>query len=584
MHRIRQRAWFTWAFAGLLALLCGVMAVVQNRWISEISLAQQQRLQQDLQSDLNRLSREFNAELTRDCTSLLPSTSEIEELGAEKAYAAQYARWRDSHDRVFSRIALAIPKNGELVVYHLDLATAQFKPGELPAEWSQMRDRMRAREGGGRGPGPGRGFGQRDQRSDSLLIEMPRFANTQDGPGPPRPIEQEWLLAELNVEYARTVLLPELLHRYLGGGGKLDYQAEVVAAANPSHIIFQSTPGQAGKLNGSTDASVNIFDVNDPSLFRRPGDQSRRRPPGPPPDGRQQGRWRMLVRHEAGSLEAVVSRARWQNVAVSIGILLLILVTAMVLVRFSRRTQQLAELQMNFVAGISHEFRTPLTVIRTAAYNLRGRMAAKPEQVEKYGELIQEESEKLAQLVEHVLRFAATTAGHVIRAREPVAVAALIEQGLRSSRAALAGPDLVVEKNIPADLTLVLADELAMKHAVQNLVDNALKYGTEGSNWIGISAAVVHNGKAVELRVADRGPGIPLDEQEHLFDPFFRGRQAIQDQIHGTGLGLNLVKKIVEAHGGSIRVHSAPMQGTEFVLRIPSAPPELQNEFAHSPG
>jgi signal transduction histidine kinase len=76
----------------------------------------------------------------------------------------------------------------------------------------------------------------------------------------------------------------------------------------------------------------------------------------------------------------------------------------------------------------------------------------------------------------------------------------------------------------------------------------------------------------IEVRVADRGPGIPADEQRHIFDPFFRGRRAIQDQVHGTGLGLNLVKKIVEAHGGTIRVKSEPSRGTEFIVRLPALP------------
>jgi two-component system phosphate regulon sensor histidine kinase PhoR len=119
---------------------------------------------------------------------------------------------------------------------------------------------------------------------------------------------------------------------------------------------------------------------------------------------------------------------------------------------------------------------------------------------------------------------------------------------------------------------MVLADQLAIKHAFQNLVDNALKYGADGSNWIGIYASAVkdENGPAVEVRVADRGPGIPPDEQPRIFDPFFRGRRAIQDQVHGTGLGLNLVKKIVEAHGGTIRVSSELSKGTEFIVRIPA--------------
>jgi len=225
-------------------------------------------------------------------------------------------------------------------------------------------------------------------------------------------------------------------------------------------------------------------------------------------------------------------------------------------------------------------------VIRTAAFNLRGKLAARPDQVERYGALIQAESEKLTTLVEQVLDFASARAGHAIRAREPVAVETLIEEGLRSIGNALPGSNVVVEKNFEPDLPLIMADQVAMKHAVQNLVENAMKYGTEGSNWIGITASRVagRDGGAVEVRVADRGRGIPQDEQDHIFDAFFRGRRALEDQVHGTGLGLNLVKKIVEAHGGTIRVHSEPMKGAEFVFRIPAAPPELQHELAHSTG
>jgi signal transduction histidine kinase len=227
---------------------------------------------------------------------------------------------------------------------------------------------------------------------------------------------------------------------------------------------------------------------------------------------------------------------------------------------------------MNFVAGVSHELRTPLTVIHTAAYNLRGKLAHHPEQVEKYGALIQEESDKLGALVEQVLLFAGGKAGAIVRKREPVAVEALIEDSLQLSRAA--GAHLVVEKQISPDLPPVLADELALKHALRNLIDNALKYGTEGSGWIGISAAPVMDkkGLAVEIRIADRGPGIPPEEQGQVFEPFFRGRKALEDQVHGTGLGLDLVKKIAEAHGGSIRVKSVPHERTEFVMRIPAVP------------
>jgi two-component system phosphate regulon sensor histidine kinase PhoR len=106
------------------------------------------------------------------------------------------------------------------------------------------------------------------------------------------------------------------------------------------------------------------------------------------------------------------------------------------------------------------------------------------------------------------------------------------------------------------------------------------------ARWIGIFARAVSSppGQAVEIRVADRGPGIPPEEQKHVFDAFFRGRQAVLGQIHGTGLGLNLVKKIVEAHGGTIHVQSRPGAGTSFIVRIPVGPVEHQDERQNSAG
>jgi len=75
---------------------------------------------------------------------------------------------------------------------------------------------------------------------------------------------------------------------------------------------------------------------------------------------------------------------------------------------------------------------------------------------------------------------------------------------------------------------------------------------------------------SAEICVADKGPGIPANEQNHIFDPFFRGRRSIEDQVHGTGLGLNLVKTIVEAHAGRVTVKSDATSGTRFVIRIPA--------------
>ena len=212
----------------------------------------------------------------------------------------------------------------------------------------------------------------------------------------------EWLLLELDVAYAQQHLLPDLVARHLGSGGKLDYDAEVVVNQDPSVVIYRSSADAGRHIAQTPDASVILFDGGFPNSPRGfPGAPPRKGPPreqfgrGPGPSP---GLWLLRVRHQAGSLEALVSQARRTNIAISGGILLLILATVSMLVHFSRRAQQLAELQINFVAGVSHELRTPLTVIRTAAYNLRGKLAHKAGLVEQYGELIQAESEKLGAL------------------------------------------------------------------------------------------------------------------------------------------------------------------------------------------
>ncbi len=593
MQSFRWRAWLAWASLSLLALLCGLLAVLQYRWIGEISDAERTRLREALQLRLAALSHAFNEEITAACSALEPPSAEIAQAGIERAYAVQYQLWKQSHEPLFQRIGLAIPGGEEVRLLLLDQNTGQFAPADWPDAWAAVHERL-ARRGAGGPAAP--------SSRNPALLELPRFGPAGQPPAPP---ERDWLLLELNLDYMRRTVLPRYLQRYLGERGTLEYDAEVVPANGASDPIFRSEPHPPQAVSSRPDAWVELLETRGPGFGGRGRGAARgsgpdREPPvrklerrvfrlaesGPfPPDGGQ-GRWRLYVRHRAGSLDVLVAATRRRNLAVSAGILGLILATVAALVRLSRRAHRLAELQMNFVAGVSHELRTPLTVIRTAAFNLRGRLAARPEQVEKYGALIQSESEKLTLLVEQVLRFAGSQAGHVIRSREPVALEKLVDDGLRTIDSAGGKPSLVIEKRLEPALPMLLADELSLRHVLQNLVDNALKHGADGNDWIGIFASAVEDetGTYVEIRVADHGPGIPVDEQRHIFDPFFRGRRALEDQIHGTGLGLNLVKRIVEAHGGTIRVESAPARGTEFIIRIPAAPPELQDEIANTAG
>src|SRR5437016_3156251 len=141
MEKLRQ-ARLSWLFVGLLAILCIVLVLIQNHWTTEVSRAEQDRLRADLQSSLTRLSRDFNNEITNACAALLPTTSDVDAMGAEAAYAAHYARWKESHDRMFARIGLVQPHDGALDLELLDLGANRFAPSEWPAAWSGMHGRL----------------------------------------------------------------------------------------------------------------------------------------------------------------------------------------------------------------------------------------------------------------------------------------------------------------------------------------------------------------------------------------------------------------------------------------------------------
>jgi signal transduction histidine kinase len=106
---------------------------------------------------------------------------------------------------------------------------------------------------------------------------------------------------------------------------------------------------------------------------------------------------------------------------------------------------------------------------------------------------------------------------------------------------------------------------------VQNLVANALKYGAAGG-WVGVTvdASGSRRGREVRITVSDKGPGVAPEDLPHIFDAFYRGRRAVADQVQGNGLGLHLVKRIAEAHGGRVTVRTAPGEGASFTIHIPS--------------
>jgi two-component system phosphate regulon sensor histidine kinase PhoR len=169
-------------------------------------------------------------------------------------------------------------------------------------------------------------------------------------------------------------------------------------------------------------------------------------------------------------------------------------------------------------------------------------------------------------MIEQVLDFAGIRSGRRIYNLRPTNISDVVREALAAFNSQIEQLGFVTDVRVADDLPQVDADRPALIRAVQNLVGNALKYSGAG-RWIGIGASVEANTLSIE--VEDRGSGIPADELPHIFEPFYRGRHATDAQISGSGLGLSLVKEIVEAHGGVITARSTLDQGSTFKISLP---------------
>jgi signal transduction histidine kinase len=283
--------------------------------------------------------------------------------------------------------------------------------------------------------------------------------------------------------------------------------------------------------------------------------------------------WQLSLSYQAGPVDAVVTGLRRRNLGLGLSILALLGGAIAALALAVRRAQSLAERQRQFMASVSHELRTPLAVIASAAENLRDGTVDEGARVREYGTMIHAESKRLHAMVDDVLRLAAGgDLEHNLRL-EPIDVREVVEAALETFQPELKGRGGRVDRSEPEQPPVVAADRQALRHVLENVVGNALKYGGDApAIAVRIAHVVAPSGREVQIAVRDQGMGIPADELGQVFDPFFRGREAVSRQIRGTGLGLSLVSRVMKAHGGSVQVDSTPGQGTCFTLRLPAAP------------
>ena len=425
---------------------------------------------------------------------------------------------------------------------------------------------------------------------------------------------------ELNSSFMVHQLFPALVQRHLSLSGNTDvlpgarataYHVTIFSTADPAHPIFEAGPSVAhtavAPADDKPDAEISL--VESPFVQNRPpGQRSRRSDDPPPADPLRQspvlrryamtfpsavipGRvnWRLAVQHPAGSLKAAVDTTRRANLMMSFGALVILAGSIFLLFAAMQRTRTLAKMQMEFVAGVSHELRTPVSVICSAADNLaEGVVDGKP-QVQNYGQLIRGEARRLASMVEQILLFSTGKQNTARYNLQPVDIVSVIEGVLRDAAPAIASAGMTLERAIDPELPHVMGDGGAVSRCLENLVSNGIKYGATGG-WMRVVASLneSRNGRhrqEVVITVEDHGIGIASSELRRIFEPFYRGTSAQDNQIHGTGLGLSLARRLARAMRGEIRVESELGKGSSFTLTLPAAemPTVTEQESLNEP-
>jgi len=232
------------------------------------------------------------------------------------------------------------------------------------------------------------------------------------------------------------------------------------------------------------------------------------------------------------------------------------------------RELELARLKSDFVSTVSHEFKSPLTAIRQLAEMLQaGRVPSEPRRQEYYGVLV-EQSERLTRLIDNILDFARLEEGRKPFTLEVVAPGELLSPLAADFQRRVGHAGFILESRIAESLPEVSADRAALSQAVSNLLDNAFKYSGDSRRII-LSAFA--EPRQIVIAVQDFGLGIRKDELDRVFDRFYRSGDASTRSVKGTGMGLTLVKRIIDAHNGTVRVVSELGCGSTFSIRLPAS-------------
>ncbi|PIE18440.1 MAG: hypothetical protein CSA65_04810 [Proteobacteria bacterium] len=278
--------------------------------------------------------------------------------------------------------------------------------------------------------------------------------------------------------------------------------------------------------------------------------------------------WILSARRPPDALLARERRGELRQLAVVVGLLVLMASGLFFTYRGVRRESDLARLKSDFVSTVSHELKTPLTSIRMFAEMLQQGIADTSAARERYQWVIIRESERLGQLITNVLDFSRVERGTRRYDLQGEPLEALVREAVETFQRLSDGEEVRILFAPPPDLPLVYADREAAVTSLLNLLSNAAKYSRERPDLKVrfVDDAETRQRGEVGVAVVDQGIGIPAAEQKRIFDDFYRAPGARAAGVEGTGLGLSLVRRHMEACGGRVTVESRPGEGSTFTL------------------
>jgi signal transduction histidine kinase len=232
------------------------------------------------------------------------------------------------------------------------------------------------------------------------------------------------------------------------------------------------------------------------------------------------------------------------------------------------KLEEMGRLKTEFIASVSHELRTPMTSLQAISELLKSGKVADPSRRDQLLDLMAGECGRLGRYLHNVLDFGRIEQDAKRYEIRPVDLGPIVAEVAEIARSAAAREgDLDLTVDVPAGPVTVEADPDAVRQALLNLVDNAVKY-SRGEKYVGLRLAASGDGGA-EISVSDHGIGIAPEDRERVFEAFFRTPEAVRHDAKGVGLGLRIVKHVMDGHGGAIAVSGAPGRGTTFTLRFP---------------